>query len=256
MPSPTPSLPQLMSRPISPETVTSASPSLEADTSLRPVISSQSSPLPSRHLSIPSSFPFSQSLPSPSSLDQSSVAHTPPPPVSTQERNLRVEDPILNHDRPGMLSDPALSTTDWQYLQDFHGALRSENMEFCRRCRERWFSMNLKEGVCTRCETIDRKRTTNEPYMFSWTNKLDSGDMPNLPELTQVEEMLIARVHVFVELRQVRGQQYKYKSHVVNFLRNTARLFNSLPLLPEHLDIILLRPSNSNTDPRLNQQFC
>jgi hypothetical protein len=78
----------------------------------------------------------------------------------------------------------------------------------------------------------------------------------DLPELTQVEEILVARVHVFVEVRQVRGQQYKYKGHILNFLRDTGRVYNTLPLLPQNLDIIiLLRPSNTAADPRLSRQL-
>jgi hypothetical protein len=35
--------------------------------------------------------------------------------------------------------------------------------------------------------------------------------MPDdLPELTQIEEMLIARVYPFVEIRSIRGQQYRW----------------------------------------------
>ncbi|EDN09817.1 predicted protein [Histoplasma mississippiense (nom. inval.)] len=86
-------------------------------------------------------------------------------------------------------------------------------------------------------------------------NNLDPGQVPDLPSISQVEEMLIARVHVFVEIRQVRGQQYKYKGHVVNFLQDTDRIYNSLPLLPKDLDIIVLRPSNTSADPRLSHQF-
>lgn len=37
---------------------------------------------------------------------------------------------------------------------------------------------------------------------------MDPGDAPDLPELTEIEEQLIARVHVAVQVRQVRGQQY------------------------------------------------
>ncbi|KAM4056434.1 PIF1-like helicase [Hirsutella rhossiliensis] len=37
-----------------------------------------------------------------------------------------------------------------------------------------------------------------------------------------VEEMLIARVHVHVKVLQVRGAQYKYRGHVVHFLRNVV----------------------------------
>jgi uncharacterized protein DUF6570 len=57
---------------------------------------------------------------------------------------------------------------------------------------------------------------------------MDPRDMPDLPVFTQFEEMLIARV----EVRQVRGQQYKYSGHVVNFLRNTGKIYDKLPLLP------------------------
>lgn len=70
-----------------------------------------------------------------------------------------------------------------------------------------------------------------------------------------VEEMLIARVHVHVKVLQVRGAQYKYRGHVVHFLRNVGRLFEELPLLPEELDIILLRPPNIEGDPCFQQQF-
>ncbi|XP_044717313.1 PIF1-like helicase domain-containing protein [Hirsutella rhossiliensis] len=70
-----------------------------------------------------------------------------------------------------------------------------------------------------------------------------------------VEEMLIARVHVHVKVLQVRGAQYKYRGHVVHFLRNVGRLFEELPVLPQELDIVLLRPPNMEGDPHFQQQF-
>ncbi|KJZ69974.1 hypothetical protein HIM_10645 [Hirsutella minnesotensis 3608] len=70
-----------------------------------------------------------------------------------------------------------------------------------------------------------------------------------------VEEMLIARVHVHVKVLQVRGAQYKYRGHVVRFLRNVGRLFEELPVLPEELDIVLLRPPDMEEGPRFQQQF-
>ncbi|QSS66644.1 hypothetical protein I7I51_02833 [Histoplasma capsulatum] len=92
-------------------------------------------------------------------------------------------------------------------------------------------------------------------FYHSANNNLNSDQVPDLPFISQVEEMLIVRVHVFVEIRQVRGQQYKYKGHVVNFLRDTGHIYNSLPLLLKDLDIIVLRPSNTSADPRLSHQF-
>jgi hypothetical protein len=70
----------------------------------------------------------------------------------------------------------------------------------------------------------------------------------DLPKLTRIEEMLIARVHVFIEVRKVRGQQYHYRGHVVNFLRETGRVYDRLPLLPRDLEVILLRLSNPGMD--------
>ncbi|WAO96950.1 ATP-dependent DNA helicase [Fusarium falciforme] len=70
-----------------------------------------------------------------------------------------------------------------------------------------------------------------------------------------VEEMLIARVHMHVKVLQVCGAQYKYRGHVVHFLRKVGRLFEELPVLPEELDIVLLRPPNMEGDPHFQQQF-
>jgi hypothetical protein len=83
------------------------------------------------------------------------------------------------------------------------------------------------------------------PFLYSGANEMDPGPMPlGLEQLTQIEEMLIARVHCFSEVRQVRGVQYKYKGHIVNFLTNTAKVYNRLPLLPEDVDVIIDRPFN------------
>jgi len=53
-------------------------------------------------------------------------------------------------------------------------------------------------------------------YFYSAANKLDFGEVPlqlaQLGELTPVEEMLIARVHVHVQVLMVRGAQYKYQT--------------------------------------------
>ncbi|KAM4067881.1 ATP-dependent DNA helicase PIF1 [Hirsutella rhossiliensis] len=110
--------------------------------------------------------------------------------------------------------------------------------------------------ICSRCIGRDRKKALDEPYFFSAANNLDFGEVPgNLPDLTMVEEMLIARIHVHVKVLQVRGAQYKYRGHVIHFLRNIGRLFEELPVLPKELDIVLLRPPNMEGDPRFQQQF-
>jgi ATP-dependent DNA helicase PIF1 len=54
---------------------------------------------------------------------------------------------------------------------------------------------------------------------------------------------------------QVRGQQYKFKGHVVYFLRNVGKVYQQLPLLPRDLDVIILRPKNTSQSEQLSRQF-
>ncbi|KAH6667816.1 hypothetical protein B0J14DRAFT_172917 [Halenospora varia] len=107
---------------------------------------------------------------------------------------------------------PALSEQDWQYLKDFQARLAKEViLDHCTRCRETWFNNNVVNGVCKKCRTTrDKSKKDDEPFLMPAENLMDPGGVPpNLPKLTQVEEMLIAKVHVMVEVHQIRGQQYR-----------------------------------------------
>lgn len=138
-------------------------------------------------------------------------------------------------------------------MQEFHQRIREPRLETCVRCRERWFGLYLnKGGVCNRCIRVDRRK---DIFLFGAENKMQPDPMPDLPELTQVEEMLISRTHVFLEVRLVRGQQYRYRGHIVHFLRDVGRVYDQLPLLPADIDMILLRPSNTDKVPGLRRQF-
>ncbi|EED11568.1 hypothetical protein TSTA_008640 [Talaromyces stipitatus ATCC 10500] len=145
------------------------------------------------------------------------------------------------------------TSPDYDLHQPDPPALQQQRIEQCCVCDEKWFNMRLApDSICTPCFRADKDQTVP---LYGIENNMHPGDMPDLPELPQTEEMLITRVHVFVEVWRVRGQQYKYSGHVVNFLRDTARVYNTLPLLPRNLEIILLRPANASTDPRLQRQF-
>jgi hypothetical protein len=121
----------------------------------------------------------------------------------------------------------AISTNDIHLMQDFHTALNKSKMEFYFRYQEYWFNMDLSaEGVCRKCRIKDDKKAPDEPFFYSAENHLDFGPVPNyLPELSQTEQMMISRVHTFTQVRQVRGAQYRYKGHCVNFARNIAKVF-------------------------------
>jgi hypothetical protein len=162
------------------------------------------------------------------------------------------------HARSPLSRNPNLPLTEeeWQLLQSFHEELDKDVLEECRVCQERWFNMDISGGICARCRRRDKNRAEDEPELFSKDNLMDPGSVPeHLPALTQVEEMLIARVHVCLEVRQIRGQQYKYTGHIINFLRDVGKVYRKLPLLPQDLEIVLLRPAGSSANPRIQRQF-
>jgi hypothetical protein len=64
--------------------------------------------------------------------------------------------------------------------------------------------MDLKSEVCHACFLRDKGNKT--PFLMSAENEMDLGELPAfLPELTQVEEMIIARSHVQMIVHRYRG---------------------------------------------------
>ena len=81
-------------------------------------------------------------------------------------------------------------------------------MESCDLCHEEWFDLKVENGVCEHC----RKGSKFQP-----SNNMYPGDgASDLPELTQMEEMLISPVHALVQLWQIQGGQTKYTGHTCN----------------------------------------
>ncbi|KAJ7302069.1 hypothetical protein DFH08DRAFT_723543 [Mycena albidolilacea] len=122
-------------------------------------------------------------------------------------------------------------------------------MQTCNSCNERWFDLDVKDGKCDKC----RKK-----LKFHASNQMDPGPAANLPNLTQIEEMIISPVHALVSLYQVRGGQFKYSGHCCNFACDTAVFHhNKLLLLPEECDVIIMRRTGLNpaTDEEVYQDF-
>jgi hypothetical protein len=118
--------------------------------------------------------------------------------------------------------------------------------------------MKVVDGVCANCRKVGKERESNEPYLFTAENLADPGPFPQpaegpLSELTQFEEILIAWVHTCMEIRQHRGQQYKYRGHICNFLCNSGLIYDELPLLPRELNVLVLRPARSKDGPRVQR---
>lgn len=152
---------------------------------------------------------------------------------------------------------PALSARDWKMMKDFNAKLQKESvLTNCSRCKETWFNNDVKSTVCKKCRSRDIKKKDDEPFFYSDANLLDPGLLPlGLPKLSSIEEMLISRVHVMVEIRQHRGQQFHYSGHVCNFLRDVGKVYDKLPLFPKDLEIIILKPANPAGNIGLERQF-
>ena len=114
----------------------------------------------------------------------------------------------------------ALSEREWGFIQNFNQAIDAIALEECFHCNKRWFNLDVQSGACKAC----RKKTGEVSTVFGADNHADVGFVPaHLPVLNDVEEMLIAR-HTHLQVRQVKGQQYRYTGHTVHFMQDTVKV--------------------------------
>lgn len=158
---------------------------------------------------------------------------------------------------PSVPRQAPISDADWTNIRTFHEYLSKQEMETCVRCKERWFQMGLLHGVCSACLKRDRYVQQGEPFLFSQGNNMDPGVVPDcLKDLTQMEEMVIAKAHCHMIMKRVRGHQYHYTGHAVCFWQNNVTFFDTLPSRPQHVDIVILRPHGAQIgDERYKRQF-
>jgi hypothetical protein len=82
----------------------------------------------------------------------------------------------------------------------------------------------LVKGECRRCYT---EKTT--PKKFSAENNMDPGEVPEeLQSLTEIEEMLIARVFPVMSVYRLRGGQHRYCGNVINFPQDVQEFASHL----------------------------
>ena len=135
-------------------------------------------------------------------------------------------------------------------------------METYSCCNEWWFQMHL----ATHSDDIDvykayvrdtkSLKNPSEPFLFSDANNINLGAIPKyLPTLTKVKKIIIARVHVHLQVARVRGQQYQYTKYIICFGQNTPKTQRQLPLLPIELNILIIRPTTSKGNHQLYKQF-
>lgn len=125
----------------------------------------------------------------------------------------------------------AIPPEDWQRLKRFRDDLDQDKLQQCTRCRETWFAMQLGEAdrVCVRCRRHDTAPYTT--LLLSPENDLDPGDSPmDLPKLSHVEQMLIARMCPYLEVT--------IGTTILYALVNEAKIHRALPPLIEDLPVL------------------
>ena len=59
-----------------------------------------------------------------------------------------------------------------------------------------------------------------------------------------MEDMLIARVKSYMQVRWTKGRQLCYNDHIINFHQDVTDIAMRLPRLPEDTDIVIIRQEN------------
>ena len=94
------------------------------------------------------------------------------------------------------------------------------------------------------------------PPLFSKNNGLNLKPIPDfLPILTAVKELLIARVYIYLQVICIRGQQYRYTSHICCFGQNTLKTQRQLLRLPSKLNILVIRSVAVECNKYLSRRF-
>ncbi|RXW23340.1 hypothetical protein EST38_g2512 [Candolleomyces aberdarensis] len=111
--------------------------------------------------------------------------------------------------------ESALSHREAALLAKSKRELNSVSFAACEKCRERGFSLKIVEGACSACRR-DNGETAAENKSHP---ALDVREC--LKGLTDVEDMLIARIKTYIQVRYTSG---RHQSHVINFHQNITHI--------------------------------
>ena len=115
----------------------------------------------------------------------------------------------------------------------------------CQVCRETWptrVTLTAQPYVCTRC-----KRDKRAPKLFSAENDMHPGRVPAcLENLTQIEEMLIARASPIMCVYRKKGGQRGYSGHVLNLPQDVQGFLDKLPCNVSDLPVLVVRRHGSD----------
>ena len=116
----------------------------------------------------------------------------------------------------------------------------------CSICHEAWPLKSKPKSPsdyeCSRCF-----RDKKSPKKFSLENSMIPSAIPQeLKDLTQVEEMLIARALPIMRVYIKPGGQRGYSGHCINLPQNVKELATSLPRYPNELSVIIVKAKGKN----------
>jgi hypothetical protein len=80
-------------------------------------------------------------------------------------------------------------------------------------------------GIYKACiKDADGLKDLTLPPLFSESNGLNLGPIPGfLPVLTAVEELLITRVYVYLQVVRIYSQQHRYTGYIYYFSQNILK---------------------------------
>ncbi len=123
-------------------------------------------------------------------------------------------------------------------IDKFHKSVQY-TISQCMVCQEAWpFKSKPKlPYMCSRCS-----RDKKSPKKFSYENSTVPSSVPHdLQNLTQIEEMLIARALPIMRVYIKPGGQRGYSGHCINLPQNVTELATSLPRYPKNLAVIIVK---------------
>lgn len=104
------------------------------------------------------------------------------------------------------------------------------NFHSCQNCNRTFPDRDLNGKFCIYCNS------DAGAYKWGPFNNIHVGSVPEeLKDLSYITQMLIARVHPVVGMYRIRGAQYGYHGHVINFKQNIYDYLNKLPVHPKDL---------------------
>jgi hypothetical protein len=122
-------------------------------------------------------------------------------------------------------------------ISKFHNSIKF-SINQCKICREAWPLKSKPKSpyICRRC-SLDKQ----SPKKFSDENFMIPSSVPDaLQDLTQIEEMLIARALPIMKVYLKPGGQRGYSGHCIHLPQRVSDLAQSLPHCPKDIPLIVV----------------